>query len=224
MASQEKITVHNLADLKNTSDDAIPNYLNSLKFKQIHTLTDTRLALGYSAFLVSAACFGWDYKFGFENTKWLTAIAVTIYTVLNTALTYWISFVEKGVVYQGVAPSGDKISIATSTKKNVPTYEVKITITPKSGKPETIEIKRSFTEWFDSAGHFIAAPFQSVFAASVPLIAKADPKRAETAKQAPTAAQSDFLDVDPAMLDAIAAGTATGADASAGKKSKRRKA
>jgi hypothetical protein len=132
MASQEQISVHNLAgtylslpepsrepsrtntsppsaDLKNTSDDAIPNYLNSLKFKQVHTLTDTRLVLGYTAFAISAACFGWDYKFGFDNTKYYTAAAVAIYAVLNGALTYWIGFVEKGIVYQGIAPSGEKV-------------------------------------------------------------------------------------------------------------------
>ena len=32
-----------------------------------------------------------------------------VHTVLNTALTYWITFVEKGVVYQGVAPKGEKV-------------------------------------------------------------------------------------------------------------------
>lgn len=135
MASQEKITVHNLAgryrqcaashatflclqladtnaDLKNTSDDAIPNYLNSLKFKQIHTLTDTRLALGYSAFAIAGACFAWDYKFGFESTKYYTAAAVAIYALLNAVLTYWIAYVEKGVVYQGVAPNGDKVRLS----------------------------------------------------------------------------------------------------------------
>lgn len=98
-----------LADLKNTSDDAIPNYLNSLKFKQIHTLTDTRLALGYSAFAIAGACFAWDYKFGFEDTKYLTAVAVAVYTILNTVLTYWIAYVEKGVIYQGISPSGEKV-------------------------------------------------------------------------------------------------------------------
>ncbi|KAJ2982329.1 hypothetical protein NUW58_g6462 [Xylaria curta] len=68
MASQERITVHNLADLKNTSDDAIPNYLNSLKFKQDHSLVDTRLTLGYSAFAIAAACFLWDYKLASKST------------------------------------------------------------------------------------------------------------------------------------------------------------
>lgn len=70
---------------------------------------DTRLALGYSAFAIAAACFGWDYKFGFENTKYYTAAAVAVYAVLNTILTVWVAFVEKGIVYEGVAPSGDKV-------------------------------------------------------------------------------------------------------------------
>ena len=96
-------------DLKNTSDDAIPNYLNSLKFRQSHTLTDVRLALGYSAFGIAAACFLWDYKLGFENTKHFTAAAVAVYTLVNTALTLWITFREKGVIYEGTSPSGEKV-------------------------------------------------------------------------------------------------------------------
>jgi hypothetical protein len=138
MSSQERITVYNLAgtlydlyvprshikycshepqltslpetDLKNTSDDAIPNYLNSLKFKQDHRLLDTHLALGYAAFAIAAACFLWDYKFGFESTKWYTAGAVVLYSLINSALTLWVSFVEKNIVYQGTAPDGTKVS------------------------------------------------------------------------------------------------------------------
>lgn len=102
---------NDIADLKNTSDDAITNYLNSLKFKQSHSLTDVRLALGYSAFLVAAACFLWDYKFGFESTKYYTAAAVAIYTVLNGLLTLWIWGKEKGTVYVGTAPSGETVCV-----------------------------------------------------------------------------------------------------------------
>lgn len=223
MASQEKITVHNLADLKNTSDDAIPNYLNSLKFKQNFSRVDTRLALGYSAFAIAAACFAWDYKFGFENTKYYTAAAVAVYAVLNTILTVWIAFVEKGIVYEGVAPSGDKITIATATVKNVPVYHMTITMQSRAGQATKIELKRSFTEWFDEAGHFIAPPFQTMLASSVPVIATADPKRATS--QAP--ATSDYTALDQDVLDSLttepASATASGADA-ASKKSKRRKA
>ncbi|KAI0442339.1 microsomal signal peptidase 25 kDa subunit-domain-containing protein [Xylaria telfairii] len=233
MTSQERITVHNLADLKNTSDDAIPNYLNSLKFKQDHTLIDTRLALGYGAFAISAACFLWDYKLGFESTKWYTAAAVALYTLVNGALSVWISFVEKTTVYQGTSSDGTKkpkkqISVATSTKKNDPTYYVVVDVTPKGGAARKIEFARSFTEWFDVRGHFVALPFQTMLATTVPLIAKADPKRAAAAAAAPpppaSTASSDFLNVDAQTLDALAAAESTGADSSAtGKKSKRRK-
>lgn len=102
-------------DLKNTADDAIPNYLNSLKFKQSHHLTDVRLGLGYSAFLLGAACFGWDYKLGYESTKYYTAAAVAIYMLLNGALTLWMTVVEKGIVYQGATPSGEQVCKLDST-------------------------------------------------------------------------------------------------------------
>ncbi|KAI3397124.1 hypothetical protein diail_11185 [Diaporthe ilicicola] len=179
--SSEKITLYNLADLKNTSDDALPNYLNSLGLKQSHTLTDVRLALGYSAFFIAAACFLWDYKLGFESTKYYTAGAVAIYSLLNTALTLWIWLKEKGITYVGTAPRGETVTIATHTKKNVPIYNLTITITPKTGSPTTINLSRSFTEWFDAAGRFVATPFQTMLASTVPVIGSLDPKRANVA-------------------------------------------
>lgn len=102
-----------------------------------------------------------------------------------------------------------------------------ITVTSKGGKPSHLELQKSFTEWFDAAGHFIVPPFQSMLAISVPLIATADPKRvAATAEaQGPT---SDFVNMNQDVLNALAAGddvgSATGAGTASGKKSKRRKA
>ncbi|KAJ4410280.1 hypothetical protein N0V82_009274 [Gnomoniopsis sp. IMI 355080] len=220
--SSEKITVYNLADLKNTSDDAIPNYLNSLKFKQSHTLTDVRLGLGYSAFLIAAACFLWDYKFGFESTKYYTAGAVIVYSILNSALTLWIWLKEKGIIYVGTAPNGETVTIATSTKKNVPIYNLTITLTSKaSSKPQNITLARSFTEWFDEKGHFVALPFQTMLASNVPVVGKFDPKRA-TLDAAPAAPGQEFT-VDE--LDALIAGDdAAATSGSAAKKGgKRRK-
>lgn len=96
-----KYSLITVEDLKNTTDDALPIYLNSIGFKQSHTLSDTRLAIGYSAFIICAATFYWDYKIGFEETKYYTAAAVAVYTILNGALTFWIWGVEKGTVYVG---------------------------------------------------------------------------------------------------------------------------
>ncbi|KFY27632.1 hypothetical protein V493_03382 [Pseudogymnoascus sp. VKM F-4281 (FW-2241)] len=180
-----KITVHSLSDLKNTSDDAIPNYLNSLSFKQSHTLGDVRLALGYSAFAICAACFYWDYQLGFDSTKYYTAAAVTLYTLLNGALTLWVWLVEGGTVYVGTSKTGDKISISTSTKKHTPTYNLTITTqSPTAPTATTTTLSRPFATWFDSAGHFVALPFQQMLASAAPAIGKADPGRAGVPAQA----------------------------------------
>ncbi|KAH8885107.1 microsomal signal peptidase 25 kDa subunit [Thozetella sp. PMI_491] len=228
MASQEKITVYNLADLKNTSDDAIPNYLNSLKFKQSHYLTDVRLGLGYTAFIIAGLCFLWDWKLGFQSTKYYTAAAVAVYSLLNGALTLWIWLVEKGTVYVGTAPSGETISISTSTKKNIPQYNVEITIKPKSGPSQTLVLSKPFTEWFDSAGHFIAPPFQTILATAIPVVGKLDPKRVKTESDAYTPEVLAALSQADVSVVGSASET-TGADASStgtvGKKGgKRRKA
>lgn len=98
-------TVHprylQLTDLKNTTDDALPNYLTSLKFKQSHNLTDVRLLFGYAAVLIAAVTFYYDYKLGWDQTKYWTLWAVVVYFLLNGALTLWIWKAEKGNVFVG---------------------------------------------------------------------------------------------------------------------------
>ncbi|KAG5952742.1 hypothetical protein E4U53_000012 [Claviceps sorghi] len=223
MAS-EKISVYNLADLKNTSDDALSNYLNSLKFKQSHFLTDVRLVLGYGAFAIAAACFGWDYKFGFESTKYYTAAAVATYTLLNSLLALWLSMVEKGAVYQGKAPSGETITIRTKTKKNDPTYYLTVLTQGKTGGPQESAVSGSFAEWFDETGRFVAKAFQEFLASSVPAVGKQDPKRIKGVAQ-------DLVGANPELLDAVLAGAVSGpgndaestAAETTAKKGKRRK-
>ncbi|CAK7270285.1 hypothetical protein SEPCBS57363_004026 [Sporothrix epigloea] len=210
--SQEKISVYNLADLKNTSDDAIPNYLNSLKFTQSHRLTDVRLAIGYSALAVAVACFLWDRKLGFDDTKYYSAVAVLVYFVLNVALSLWSRNVEGATVYVGTSPSKETVSIATSAEKYTPIYNVEITITSPNAKtaPQKVALSRPFSEWFDSAGTFVAAPFQTMFATAVPAIGQADPKHVAlataTAQPASTAASETAY--SPAILDILAKASA----------------
>ena len=102
-----------MTDLKNTTDDALPNYLNSLHFKQSHYLTDVRLALGYSAVIIAGVTFAADYKLGWDATKVGTLWAVVAYFILNGALTLWIWQVEKGVVYEGEL-DGTKVNVLSS--------------------------------------------------------------------------------------------------------------
>ncbi|KAF2788831.1 hypothetical protein K505DRAFT_410650 [Melanomma pulvis-pyrius CBS 109.77] len=177
MSATTKIAVHSLSDLKNTTDDALPNYLHSLKFRQVHTQTDIRLVLGYAAVAIAGALFYFDWKFGWEASKPYTAPAVAAYLVLNSAFSYWLWFVEKGVVYEGEGKTG-KIRISTSAKKHIPIYEVDVTYTkaPYTSNPsQTIHIRTPFTRWFTADGYFIAKPFQQWLASEIPVVGAADP-------------------------------------------------
>ncbi|KOS19197.1 putative signal peptidase complex subunit 2 [Escovopsis weberi] len=205
-SSSEKIAIYNVANLKNTTDDAIANYLNSLKFKQSHFLGDVRSGLGCAAILLAAACFAWDYKLGFEATKLYTAIAVGVYAVINGALTLWISFVEKGVVYEGTAPSGETISISSAVKKYDPTYKLSIAVTDKAGKKSTQEVARPFASFFDESGYLVAPPLQEILASAVPAVGVCDPRRVKTESQR-------LLDANPELLDAYLASASGGAAA-----------
>ncbi len=86
-----------------------------------------------------------------------------------------------------------------------------VTVTAKNGPARTLTISPPFSQWFDSAGGFVAPAFQAVLAASVSVIAQADPKRAPAAKakakaEAPTTVASAY---SPAMLEALAAAAAS---------------
>lgn len=99
--SAGKIAVYSVPDLKNTTDDAVPNYLTSLKFTPNYQIQDVKLALGYTAVAISAALFYADWKLGWDQTKVYTLPAVVVYFLLNGIFTYWIFYVEKGAVFVG---------------------------------------------------------------------------------------------------------------------------
>ncbi|KAL1651179.1 hypothetical protein SLS58_000517 [Diplodia intermedia] len=180
MPDQQKIAVYSVPDLKNTTDDALPNYLNSLKFRQSHSLTDVRLALGYTAVIIAGALFYFDYKFGWDATKAYTGPAVVAYFVLNSAFMYWMYFVEKGTVYSG-EKDGIKLDIASRVEKNMPIYHLTVRFAPKDKKnaknnlSQEIHLQAPFTRWFTTDGYFATKPFQQFIASEVPIVGAADP-------------------------------------------------
>ncbi|MCJ1296913.1 hypothetical protein MMC34_008481 [Xylographa carneopallida] len=172
------IAVYSLPDLKNTTDDALPNYLTSLDFRRSYFLTDVRLGLGYSAVVIAALTFAFDYRCGWDETKQHTFWAVIAYFLLNSALTSWIWFAERGKIFQGLAPNGTLLTIASTVLKHNPTYQLVVRWTdPAISEPfdwEIREISAPFTTWFSSDGQFIAKPFQQWLSSHIPIIAAAD--------------------------------------------------
>lgn len=114
--ADSRVSPYSLNDLKNTTDDALGNYLRGLSFKQDNTKLDIRLALGYVAVIIAGATFAADYKLGWEATKYWTAAAVAAYAVLNTGLTYWMYMVEKGLVFEGDR-NGTRVSRVEAPQK-----------------------------------------------------------------------------------------------------------
>jgi hypothetical protein len=159
-------------------------------------LTDVRLGLGYGAVAIAAVTFYYDYRQGWDQTKYFTFFAVIAYFILNGLLTLWIWGVERGKVYTGEYPGEPKptlvrtappprgpanagqISIASSTKKHSPMYSLTVRYaSADSADPfsaRTLEIAAPFTRWFTAEGRFIAAPFQQWLASEIPAVAKAD--------------------------------------------------
>lgn len=99
--AESPISPYNLNDLKNTTDDALGNYLRGLSFKQNNQKLDLRLIVGYLAVIIAAGTFAADYKLGWEATKNWTAVAVALYAALNGVFTYILYYVEAGLVFEG---------------------------------------------------------------------------------------------------------------------------
>lgn len=99
--------------MKTTTDDALAPIFSSLskpqKFIQQHYLANVRLALGYVAVTIAGVLFYADWKLGWDATKVYTAPACVAYFILNSALTYWLWFVESGKVFVGVREGGQKV-------------------------------------------------------------------------------------------------------------------
>lgn len=181
-------------------------------------MEDFRLGLGYAALIVAAACFGWDYKLGWEATKLWTACAVGLYAALNGGLTLWVWLVEQGTVYQGTCPgkdAGRQLYIATSAKKGDPVYKLKVAILDggKDADGKGFEFEVPFASFFNEAGYFVPEPFQRMLVKNISVVATADPKRvaavtdtkADVNEKKSTASVETqaLLDDNPELLDAV---------------------
>ena len=115
------------------------------------------------------------------------------YFTLNSALTFWIWSVEKGIVYTGerdgttvrklcshwgwvCAESAVQVSIASNVKKHTPLYNITVHQKNPTEEKEPLKLSASFTRWFDQDGGFVAKPFQQWLATEIPAIGAADTK------------------------------------------------
>ncbi|PGH26808.1 hypothetical protein AJ80_01574 [Polytolypa hystricis UAMH7299] len=173
MASSTTIPVYSLADLKNTTDDAITPYLTNLpkptpSFTVSNFKSNVRLALGYSAVAISGVSFYIDRKHGWQATQAWIVWAVAVYFALNLALTAWIWGVEAGQVFEG-SRGGETLQIRSSTKKKYsPIYTLTINHTSPTGEiRQNSTVSAPFTQWFSAGGTFHREPFREWLASEI---------------------------------------------------------
>lgn len=75
--------------------------MNSLGYIQSHTLSDVRLALGYTAVIAVAAAAYYEYRVGFQEAKGWSTLSVGSYFLLQAALYIWTNYIEKDTIYVG---------------------------------------------------------------------------------------------------------------------------
>jgi signal peptidase complex subunit 2 len=75
--------------------------MKSLDYVQSHTLSDIRLALGYTAVIGVAAAAYCEYKVGFQDAKGWSTLSVGSYFLLNFAMYCWTTYIEGDTIYIG---------------------------------------------------------------------------------------------------------------------------
>ncbi|OSD05193.1 hypothetical protein PYCCODRAFT_1432946 [Trametes coccinea BRFM310] len=168
---REEVKVNNasVTDMKHACDDALKRFLSRPDlFKQIHTHTDVRLALGWLSVLIAGATGLYGWKVPFEQSKPAVWAGVIAYVVLTIAQTLYSYFIEGDIVFVGKRKTFDKrivterITITSrptpSTPQTPPGYALALTYVRSAAGGKTLlgkgraQEERPFTAFFDERG------------------------------------------------------------------------
>jgi len=111
----------------------------------------------------------------------------------------------------------------------MPIYNVKVQTKGPDGQTTEVKLARPFSDWVNAQGFFVAQPFQSMLATSVPAIGKYDVKNSNTSSlensnlspEALTASWADLTNEASTGSSATTAQTSTVPSATAAKKRSR---
>ncbi|KAI1794346.1 microsomal signal peptidase 25 kDa subunit-domain-containing protein [Ganoderma leucocontextum] len=168
---REEVKVNNASatDMKHACDDALKRFLSRPDlFKQIHTHTDVRLALGWLSVLIAGTTGLYGWRVPFEQSKPGVWAGVILYVVLTITQTLYAYFVEGDIVFVGRRKTFDKrivterITITAkptpSSPSSPPGYSLGLAYVRSAAGGKTLLGKgrasedSKFTEFFDEAG------------------------------------------------------------------------
>ncbi|XP_014207082.1 probable signal peptidase complex subunit 2 [Copidosoma floridanum] len=119
------------AAVKNALDDVVKNILiKKYNYIENFTLLDGRLALSAIAVLVAGVALAWDYFYPFPASKPVLLICVSIYFVLSVIITFYTSYMEKGIFVVAIQrdPSGYDPDIVWEASSYMKKYDDKYSL------------------------------------------------------------------------------------------------
>lgn len=138
-----------VVDLRNATDEYLPELLESLGYEQSFTLIDAKLGLGLLTVAIAGLLFYLDKHYSFKDTYYVIIGCIVVYFLISMAHLYLLSGPEKNNKYVGYSDSKQKILVHTWTSKYDPIYNVKLFVNDK----EQADLQIPFTEFFDSFGY-----------------------------------------------------------------------
>ncbi|KAG0179732.1 hypothetical protein DFQ28_004548 [Apophysomyces sp. BC1034] len=150
-----QVTKYDATNMKNVLDDEISRFLRTEeKFTEHHRHADVKLALGYVSSFVAAGAFLYEYKQGFNEAKFVTAICVGVYWIMQLALWIYTSYVEAGIIFEGskkTEKGEQRVKVVTTMDRHSPTYEMKLEY-KEANKTGRLKFTQSVANWFTQDG------------------------------------------------------------------------
>lgn len=125
--------------------------------------------------MISAGLYFADKKYGFNDTFYLTVVAVALYFAISGVYWYYTSSSEfkniNYVGYTGEKSKKSKITVAAWTTKFEPIYNVKIVVGEGKSK-EVINTGFEFMKLFDGMGFYQEQELTKLIKAEIEKVTK----------------------------------------------------
>ncbi|EMG47540.1 SPC2 Signal peptidase complex subunit 2 [Candida maltosa Xu316] len=156
MSQLKKINLNSVNDLRQATDENLGSIFQQFGYTESFTLTYLKLGLGLSTVVVAGLLFLVDKKYTWKESYNVTVLSCVIYGILSGIL-YLINFFNKNVKYIGYDKKGKKLTVAATSTKYDPIYNITITLEEKS-----VSGALPFNKFFDVVGFFDRDAFGSL--------------------------------------------------------------
>ena len=155
--------------VKNALDDAVKTVLiEKFGYEECHSLMDKRLAICLTAVAAAAVALVYDYLHPFPASRTVLISCVAAYFALMVVLTFYTTFVEKGIFLvllkhdaSGIDPVA-RWTISSNLKRFDDEYSLQLEHQAARGaKVQEATLTKSVANWFTVDGELLYSKFEA---------------------------------------------------------------